>query len=139
VGYAADKEQLYAGARLVVVPSLDEGFGIPVLEAMAAGVPVVAANRGALPEVLGDAGVLVDPTEAEQIASAIHRMVTDDAFAKQCAERGLTRARRFSWKCAATSLRYAYEAAIDTHRQRCRRTDPEPAIPAWPWRTRDSD
>jgi glycosyltransferase involved in cell wall biosynthesis len=118
IGYAADKEQLYSGARLVVVPSLDEGFGIPVLEAMAAGVPVVAANRGALPEVLGDAGVLVDPTEAEQIASAIHRMVNDDAFAKRCAEYGLARARRFSWKCAATSLRHAYEAAIDTHRRR---------------------
>jgi glycosyltransferase involved in cell wall biosynthesis len=118
IGYAADKEQLYSGARLVVVPSLDEGFGIPVLEAMAAGVPVVAANRGALPEVLGDAGVLVDPTEAEQIASAIHRMVNDDAFAKRCAEYGLARARRFSWKCAAASLRCAYEAAIDTHRRR---------------------
>ena len=118
VGYAADKEQLYAGARLVVVPSLDEGFGIPVLEAMAAGVPVIAANRGALPEVLGDAGVLVDPTDVEQIASAIHRMVSDDAFAKRCAECGLVRARRFSWKCAATSLRCAYEAAIDTRRRR---------------------
>jgi glycosyltransferase involved in cell wall biosynthesis len=118
VGYAADKEQLYAGARLVVVPSLDEGFGIPVLEAMAAGVPVVAANRGALPEVLGDAGLLVDPTQAEQMASAIRWMVTDDAFARRCAEYGLARARRFSWKRAATSLRYAYEAAIDTHRRR---------------------
>jgi glycosyltransferase involved in cell wall biosynthesis len=118
IGYAADKEQLYAGARLVVVPSLDEGFGIPVLEAMAAGVPVIAADRGALPEVLGDAGVLVDPTAVEQIASAIHRMVSDDDFAKRCAECGLTRARRFSWKRAATSLRCAYEAAIDAHRQR---------------------
>ena len=121
VGYAADKEQLYAGARLVVVPSLDEGFGIPVLEAMAAGVPVIAANRGALPEVLGDAGVLIDPTDVEQIASAIHRMVSDDAFAKRCAECGLTRARRFSWQCAAASLRCAYEAAIDAHRRRHRK------------------
>jgi glycosyltransferase involved in cell wall biosynthesis len=120
VGYVADKEQAYKGARLVVVPSLDEGFGIPVLEAMAAGVPVVGADRGALPEVLGDAGVLVDPTNVELLASAIERMITNDAFAERCAERGLARSVRFSWQCAATSLRRAYEAAIDS---RCERAD----------------
>jgi alpha-1,3-rhamnosyl/mannosyltransferase len=139
IGYAMDKEQLYAGARLVVVPSLDEGFGIPVLEAMAAGVPVVAANRGALPEVLGDAGVLVDPADAEQIASAIHRMVSDDEFAKRCAECGLVRARRFSWKRAATSLRCAYEAAIDAHRRRRHRGRSRADIPVWSSRTPDCD
>ena len=122
VGYVDDKERLYAGARLLVVPSLDEGFGIPVLEAMAAGVPIVAAHRGALPELLGDAGVLVDPTDADHIASAIDRMMTDDAFAKRCADSGLTRARRFSWQSAARSLRCAYEAAIDTHRRRRHRS-----------------
>jgi glycosyltransferase involved in cell wall biosynthesis len=116
LGYLADKEQAYEGAGLVVVPSLDEGFGIPVLEAMAAGVPVVAAERGALPEVLGDAGLLVDPNDAEQFATAIDRMLSDAAFAMRCAERGLTRARQFSWECAATSLRRAYESAIATHR-----------------------
>jgi glycosyltransferase involved in cell wall biosynthesis len=129
VGYVADKERTYAGARLVVVPSLDEGFGIPVLEAMAAGVPVVAADRGALPEVLGDAGVLVDPMDAEQFASAMHRMITDDAFAMRCAESGLARVRRFSWQCAAMSLRRAYEAAIDARRERRSRAALEPVTP----------
>lgn len=127
-GYVKDKEGAYAGARLVVVPSLDEGFGIPVLEAMAAGIPVVAADRGALPEVLGDAGVLVDPMKVEQLTSAMHRMITDEAFAVRCAESGLARARRFSWQCAAMSLRRAYEAAIDTRRQRGTRATPESAV-----------
>jgi glycosyltransferase involved in cell wall biosynthesis len=101
------------------VPSRDEGFGIPVLEAMSAGVPVVAASRGALPEVLGDAGILVDPDNVHALADAIHRMLTDEAFAIACAERGLARARQFSWNGAATALRGAYEAALANH---CRAT-----------------
>lgn len=117
VGYVDDKEQLYAGARLVVVPSLDEGFGLPVLEAMSAGVPVIAANRGALPEVLGDAGLLVDPDDAEQFAAAIERMLTDSCAAR-AADAGLVRARQFSWQSAAQSLRGAYEAAIESRRSR---------------------
>lgn len=113
VGYVEDKEQIYAGARLAVVPSLDEGFGMPVVEAMAAGIPVVAANRGALPEVLGNAGLLANANDPERFAAAIDRMLTDDGFAHRCAEAGLARARLFSWSCAAASLRRAYEAAID--------------------------
>jgi glycosyltransferase involved in cell wall biosynthesis len=128
LGYVADKERLYAGARLLVVPSLDEGFGMPVLEAMAAGVPVVAADRGALPELLRDAGVLVDPNDADEFAAAIDQMLTDDDFARRCAESGLERARLFSWTCAAAYLRRAYEAAIDTRQQRLDRlTSSSPA------------
>jgi alpha-1,3-rhamnosyl/mannosyltransferase len=124
LGYVsiAEREERYARARLVVVPSLDEGFGIPVLEAMSAGVPVIAANRGALPEVLGDAGILVDPNDDEALAAAIHRMLTDERLATACAERGLERARQFSWHHAATSLRHAYEAAVDHRRRRTSRT-----------------
>lgn len=118
LGYVADREQTYAGARLLVLPSLDEGFGIPVLEAMAAGVPVIAADRGALPEVLGDAGVLVDPDDPEQLAIGLERLLTDREFALKCAEAGLARARGFSWQCAAASLRRAYEAAVATRRER---------------------
>jgi glycosyltransferase involved in cell wall biosynthesis len=117
LGYVSNREDVYAGARLLVVPSRDEGFGMQVLEAMSAGVPVVAANRGALPEVLGDAGILVDPDEVDQLAQAIHRMLTDEAFATGCAERGLTRARQFTWDRSAVALHHAYEAARATRRR----------------------
>ena len=120
LGYVpdADREATYRGARLLVMPSRDEGFGIPVLEAMSAGVPVVAARRGALPEVLGDAGTLVDPDDTEALAAAMHRMLTDDAFAAECARRGLARAREFSWERPATTLREAYRSAVEIRRER---------------------
>ena len=75
LGYVAeaDRERLYAGARALIMPSLDEGFGVPALEAMAAGVPVIASNRGALPEVLGAAGTLLDPQDVEGFAEAMRR------------------------------------------------------------------
>ncbi|MBI3491656.1 MAG: glycosyltransferase family 4 protein, partial [Acidobacteria bacterium] len=87
IGYVdpADRRALYADARLLVQPSFEEGFGIPVLEAMALGVPVVAANRGALPEVLGDAGPLVDPERPADMARAIARILSDHAYAAECA------------------------------------------------------
>lgn len=120
LGYvpAADRERTYAGARLLVMPSRDEGFGIPVLEAMSAGIPVVASNRGALPEVLGDAGLLVEPDDPRGLAEALHRMLTDEAFATGCAARGLARAREFSWTRAAAVLHEAYDAALANRRDR---------------------
>jgi glycosyltransferase involved in cell wall biosynthesis len=117
LGYVSNREEVYAGARLLVVPSRDEGFGIPVLEAMSAGIPVVAANRGALPEVLGDAGILVDPDDVNELAQAMHRMLTDEAVATACAERGLARSRLFSWDRAAMALHRAYEAAHANRRR----------------------
>lgn len=120
LGYAADREALYAGARLLVLPSHDEGFGIPVLEAMSAGIPVVAADRGALPEVLGDAGLLVDPGDTEGLSAALERMLTDGAFARGCAARGLARAPEFSWDRAAAALHGAYQAAVANRRARSR-------------------
>jgi glycosyltransferase involved in cell wall biosynthesis len=106
------RESLYAGARAVVLPSLDEGFGFPALEAMSAGVPLVASTRGSLPEVAGDAGVLVDPGDASALADALHRVVTDRSFALARAEAGLMQARKFSWTAAAESLRQAYVYAM---------------------------
>jgi len=113
IGYVdpANRRVLYDGARLLVQPSFDEGFGMPVLEAMSVGVPVVAANRGALPEVLGDAGLLVDPEQPSQIAEAIARMLTDDRFAADCASRGLERARAFDWERTARRVYDVYEQA----------------------------
>jgi glycosyltransferase involved in cell wall biosynthesis len=113
---ATDRERLFAGARLLVMPSLDEGFGMPVLEAMAAGVPVVASNRGSLPEVVAGAGPLVDAEDGSALADAMQRMLEDDEHARRYAERGLARAREFSWSESAAELRRAYVGAIARRR-----------------------
>jgi alpha-1,3-rhamnosyl/mannosyltransferase len=122
IGYVepANRRALYDGARLLVMPSFEEGFGIPVLEAMSAGVPVVAADRGSLPEVLGGAGVLVDPDRPEEIAAGIARLLGDRAYAAECFGRGIARAREFRWARTVQRVRAAYEHAIARRRQRSR-------------------
>ena len=122
VGYVdpARRRDLYEGARLLVQPSFEEGFGLPVLEAMTLGLPVVAANRGALPEVLGDAGPLVDPDAPEELASAIERLLDDAAYAAACASKGPLRARQFRWDLTARHVYDAYQLAVErrAHRRR---------------------
>lgn len=117
LGYVADRERIYAGARLLVVPSLDEGFCLPALEAMSAGIPVVATTRGALPEVVGDAGCLVDPTDVPALAGALERALTDDDWADRLARAGLVRAASFSWATAASRLHAAYLDAVGRRRR----------------------
>jgi alpha-1,3-rhamnosyl/mannosyltransferase len=114
------REALYAGARLLVMPSRDEGFGMPVLEAMSAGVPVIAANRGALPEVLGAAGMLVNGDDVKELANAMRRMLSDEPFACECIDRGIARAREFSWERAAMTVHEAYISAIARRNARSR-------------------
>jgi alpha-1,3-rhamnosyl/mannosyltransferase len=118
LGYveASRRRALYEGARLLVLPSLDEGFGLPVLEAMTIGVPVIAAKRGALPEILGTAGPLIEPNDSEQLASAIDRLLTDEAFAATCVSKGLARARQFQWDTTAERVVDVYRAAIEHRR-----------------------
>lgn len=113
VGYVADedRESWYGRARIVVLPSLDEGFGLPVLEAMAAGVPVIASNRGALPEVTAGAAPLLEPDDADGFARELERLVTDTEWAARCAAAGLARAAAYTWDRTAAHLREAYMAA----------------------------
>lgn len=110
LGYVPDAElpALYAKARAVVMPSLYEGFGLPCLEAMASGTPVVAANRGALPETCGDAALLVDPDDPQEVAAAMLRAATDEPTRTRLIEAGRERAARFTWERAAR----ATDAAI---------------------------
>ena len=114
VGYVPDeeRERLYAGARVLVLPSLDEGFGLTALEAMAAGVPVVASNRGSLPEVVGSAGALVDPENVAGLSAALERFAVSDEAAARAGAAGLARARTYTWDAAAVTLRQAYVDAI---------------------------
>ena len=120
LGYVpdADREGVYAGARVLVLPSFDEGFGLPALEAMSAGVPVVVSNRGSLPEVVGSAGTLVDPDDVEGLASALVRLLSDDDAAARAGAAGLARARDFTWSAAAATLHRAYTGAVERRRHR---------------------
>jgi len=119
-GYVAheERESLYAGARALVLPSFDEGFGLPVLEAMSAGVPVVTSNRGSLPEVVGTAGVLLDPGDVSGWAAALERLASDSRWVNELASAGLERARAFTWERSAIELRRAYQDAVRRRRER---------------------
>jgi|ERR1700733_7644120 len=96
---------LYRGAEALVFPSLYEGFGLPILEAMACGTPVVTANTAAMPEVAGDAALLVDPTSVEQIAEAMRRIMSDIPLRNFLREKGQRRAAQFPWTKTACRVR----------------------------------
>lgn len=105
--YVTDEQlrALYRRASLYIHPSLYEGFGLTVLEAMASGVPVITSNTSSLPEVAGDAGLLVDPTNDAEIAEAIRSICTDSDLREAKTAQGLARARLFSWDDCAGELR----------------------------------
>ena len=121
VGYVSDAErrELYRTASMLVLPSLEEGFGLPVLEAMAVGVPVVISNRGALPEVAGDAASPVDPTDIDGLSAEMERLL-DAEVAREATNRGLAQAARYSWATCAASAREAYRSAIAARERRPR-------------------
>ena len=112
LNYVPDEEMpaLYSGAALLAFPSLHEGFGLPVLEAMACGTPVVTTNVSATAEVAGDAALLIDPQDVEALATAIGRVLSDEALQADLRARGLARAKEFSWQQTARQTIAVYEA-----------------------------
>jgi len=115
-----DLPALYSAARLFVLPSVYEGFGLPVLEAMACGTPVVCSNASSLPEVAGDAALLVEPHDVDGLAAALQRALSDEALRRQMIERGLAQAARFSWEKAARETLAVYRAVM----QPCEGSEP---------------
>jgi glycosyltransferase involved in cell wall biosynthesis len=110
LGYVsqAELQALYRRARIFAFPSLDEGFGMPVLEAMANSVPVITSRRSALPEVAGDAALLVNPEATDEIAAALLRLASDEAARDDLARRGRERALEFPWDAALTKTWEVY-------------------------------
>jgi glycosyltransferase involved in cell wall biosynthesis len=113
-GFVADATLaiLYRLARVFVFPSLYEGFGLPPLEAMASGTPVITSNVSSLPEVVGDAAMLIDPYSADAIAGAIRRVMMDDRLRDDMRERGLARAREFSWGRSVRRVKDIYDEVL---------------------------
>lgn len=106
-----DLASLYRGAACLIMPSLMEGFGLPPLEAMACGTPVVASRAAALPEVVGDAAILVDPLDVDDIRAGMERILGDSGLCHTLREAGLSRARFFCWERVAQRVRAVIEEA----------------------------
>ena len=113
-GYLTDTQvgEWYAKARIFAFPSLDEGFGIPVAEAMAAGIPVIVGNRSALPEVAGEAGLAVDPTDDDALSDALVRLATSETLQSQLGQEGRQRAAQFTWEKAVRETQACYHELL---------------------------
>lgn len=114
IGYVwpAELETLYSRASIFAFPSLDEGFGIPVLEAMAAGVPVIASHRPSLVEIAGDAALLVDPQRTDELESALELLMRDPDLRQEYAERGRRRAQLYPWERAVRETYAVYRELL---------------------------
>jgi glycosyltransferase involved in cell wall biosynthesis len=112
-GYVDERMRatLLSRASVFAYPSLYEGFGFPLIEAMAAGTPVVAGNAGAIPEVAGDGAVLVDPSDVDAIAEGLTRVLDDPALAESLVRAGRRQAAGYSWRRAAEGLTALYHRA----------------------------
>jgi glycosyltransferase involved in cell wall biosynthesis len=110
-GYMPDADLRYflSAAQTLVLPSFYEGFGLPVVEAMACGAPVIASNAGALPEVVGGAGLLFDPGSVDALAAALERVLGDASLRRELSERGRARAAQFTWSASARTAIAAFE------------------------------
>jgi glycosyltransferase involved in cell wall biosynthesis len=113
-GFVRDEDlpALYAEARCLAYPSLYEGIGLPVLEAMACGIPVVTSNISSMPEVAGDAALLIDPYDVDALADALRRLLTDETLRSDLIRRGFDQAAHFTWEGAAQQLRDVYRRLL---------------------------
>jgi len=107
-----DLPAVYAGAQALAFPSEFEGFGLPVLEAMACGTPVICSSTSSLPEVAGDAALLIDPLDVDALTDTLRRVLNDPALAADLRGRGLTQADRFSWTRAAEETLAVYRKVM---------------------------
>jgi glycosyltransferase involved in cell wall biosynthesis len=114
LGYVSAEELAawYGRAMFLAFPSLDEGFGIPILEAMAAGMPVLTSNRSALEEVAGGAALLVNPESVEELAEALHRLAIDEQLREELKQKGLTQAAVYTWPDAVEKTWKVYQELI---------------------------
>jgi glycosyltransferase involved in cell wall biosynthesis len=129
---------LYAGASLFVLPSLDEGFGLPALEAMASGAPVIVSDGGALPEVVGDAGMTFCLSDPQGLKQSMKECLSNARVREELRERGLERAKKFSWQVTAEivwenlhALSSTTGRRLRTHRSRISESGP-PTWIDWP-------
>lgn len=115
LGYVEDEDLniLYSGAEVFVYPSLYEGFGLPILEAMQCGCPVITSNRTSIPEVIGNAGIQINPTSETEMIDSLEKFYFNDLYRKECINKGLERAKEFSWsKCAKIMIENFYKDVI---------------------------
>jgi glycosyltransferase involved in cell wall biosynthesis len=115
LGYVPDRviEDLYRRASVFAFPSLDEGFGMPLLDAMARGVPVLTSNVSAMPEVAGDAALLVDPSDLASVSAGLWKLTNDGALRADLTEKGLRRSAEFSWEKAVEGTWTVYQELLD--------------------------
>lgn len=109
----ADLPVIYNAARVFVLPSFYEGFGLPALEAMACGTPAIVSNCSSLPEVVGDAGLLIEPDDPAQLADAIRRVLADSELHQRLRAAGLTRAATFTWRKTAETVLQTYRQVLN--------------------------
>ncbi len=134
-GYVPDAEMpaLYNLASVFVMPSLYEGFGLPVVEALACGTPVVASQVSSLPELVGDAGLMFDPQSPEQLADAVRRLLADETLRRSFREHGFVQARKFSWDAAARQALSVFNRVTGrTDNDSIVSQSPVTVMPVWP-------
>ncbi len=114
-GYVPNKElpAIYSMAEMFLYPSLRESFGIPMLEAMACGVPVICSNTSSMPEVAGDAAILVDPTNAAEIAASVKKLLSDEGLRSSLVKAGFKRVEKFTWKANAQKTLEIYSELLE--------------------------